>query len=361
MLDNLWQPVTIGRLRLPNRLAMCAMTRNRARPDGVPTPLGATYYAQRASFGLTISEGTQPSEDGQGYLLTPGMYRDDQVAGWRGVSDAVHAAGGRFFVQLMHVGRIAHPANTPHHREPVAPSAVRPAGMMITAQGPQEMPIPRALSVDEIAATIDDYRHAAACAIAAGADGIELHGANGYLIHQFLSDNANLRTDEYGGSIAGRIRFAVEVAAAVAAEIGADRTGLRISPGNAFNDIVEADAPALYDALLRALAPLGLAYLHVVHKGEVEPLQRLRALWPTALLVNRPKRPRQEIAIDVDTGLAEMATVATMALANPDLVARLRAGTPLNEPDRATFYGGDERGYSDYPTLEATSVFPAVP
>ncbi len=351
-MEKLWTPVTVGALTLPNRLAMAAMTRNRVRPDGAPTSINATYYEQRASFGLTISEGTQPSDDGQGYLLTPGIYTPEHIAGWKRVTDAVHAAGGRFFIQFMHVGRIAHPDNTPHHRQPVAPSAVRPAGKMITANGPQDMPVPHELTIDEISATIGDFRHAAASAIAAGADGVELHGANGYLIHQFLSDNANQRTDAYGGSHMNRVRFAVEVAAAVADEIGAERTGIRISPGNPYNDMVETDVAERYGLLLSELAPLGLAYLHLVHSGDEALLRRVRDAWPSALFVNRARRPREEIADDVDADLADVATVATFALANPDLVNRLQIGAPLNAPERATFYGGDERGYTDYPFLD---------
>jgi N-ethylmaleimide reductase len=223
-MEQLWDSVRVGQMTLQNRLAMAPMTRNRSTPEGVPTGTVATYYGQRASFGLIVTEGTQPSEVGQGYMLTPGIYTQDQIDGWKVVTELVHARGGRIFIQLMHVGRVAHPANTPHGRQPVAPSAIRPAGKMFTMQGPQDMPEPRALSIDEIDATVRDFRHAAACAIAAGADGVEIHAANGYLIHQFLSENANHRSDEYGESIANRVRFAVDVAAAIADEIGAART-----------------------------------------------------------------------------------------------------------------------------------------
>ncbi len=330
------------------------MTRDRATPSGAPTDLNARYYAQSASFGLIISEGTQVSDDGQGYLLTPGIYTEEHVGGWKLVTERVHAAGGRLFIQLMHAGRIAHPENTPHGRQPVAPSPVRPGGKMFTAQGPKDMPEPRELSRDEIEETIRDFRRAAAMAIAAGADGVEVHGANGYLIHQFLSENANRRTDLYGGTIENRIRFAVEVAAAVAQEIGPDRTGIRISPGNKFNDIVEGATGSLYRALVGELARLNLGYLHLVQAGDDELLRWIRPRWPTALIVNRPGRPRQKIAMDVDAGLADIASVATFALANPDLVARLKTGAPLNEADPATFYGGGERGYTDYPVLDGT-------
>src|SRR3954467_707707 len=237
MLDSLWAPTTLGGMSLPHRLVMAPMTRDRSTPEGVPTELNAEYYAQRASHALLITEGTQPSADGQGYLLTPGIHNDEQIAGWRKVTDAVHAADGRVVIQLMHTGRIAHPDNTPHGRQPVAPSAIRPQGAMFTASGPQEMPAPRALSTQEIAATVDDFRRAAAAAIAAGADGVEILGANGYLPHQFLATNTHQRTDRHGRRLDNRIRFTVEVATAVAEEIGAGRTGLRISPGNPYNDI----------------------------------------------------------------------------------------------------------------------------
>ncbi|MET7685903.1 alkene reductase [Streptomyces sp. NPDC005423] len=349
-LNALWQPARAGDIRLPHRLAMAPMTRGRSTAEGVPTELNARYYAQRASNALIITEGTQPSADGQGYLLTPGLHTEEQVAGWRKVTDAVHAADGRIVVQLMHVGRIAHPDNTPHGRQPVAPSPVRPAGVMFTASGPREMPRPRALSTQEVATTVDDYRRAAAGAVAAGADGVEIHGANGYLVHQFLSGNANQRTDRYGGPVGNRIRFAVEVAAAVADEIGAGRTGIRLSPGNPYNDIREDDAQELYPALVRALAPLNLAYLHLLHTGgDDELLDTLRSLWPGTLVLNRAGADLAVRAKDVADGRADIVTVGALALANPDLAERVRSGMPLNAPDPATFYSGGEIGYTDYP------------
>ncbi|WP_028471891.1 alkene reductase [Nocardioides alkalitolerans] len=350
-LDSLWTPTTIGALDLPHRLVMAPMTRDRSTPAGVPTGLNAEYYAQRASHALIVTEGTQPSPDGQGYLLTPGIHDDDQVAGWRTVTDAVHAAGGRVVIQLMHVGRISHPDNTPHGRQPVAPSAVRPAGAMFTATGPQEMPEPRELSTTEVEETVDDFRRAAARAVAAGADGVEIHAANGYLVHQFLADGTNRRTDRYGASIAGRVRFAVEVATAVAAEIGPDRTGLRISPGNPYNDITETDTHELYPALLTALHPLRLAYLHVMHGGDEALLDTLRAQWPATLILNRGGADVPARARDIDAGTADLVSVGALALANPDLVERLRRGADLNTPDPATFYGGGAAGYTDYPAL----------
>lgn len=348
----LWSPVIAGALELPNRLAMAPMTRDRSHEDGSPTALNALYYAQRASMGLLITEGTQPSEDGQGYLLTPGVHTDEHIDGWRSVTDAVHREGGRLVIQLMHVGRVAHPDNTPHGRQPVAPSAIQPANAMFTATGMQPMPEPRALSTDEVRDVVDDFRAAARAAVAAGADGVEIHAANGYLLQQFLSSNANQRTDRYGGSIDNRIRLTVEVASAVADEIGADRTGIRISPGNPFNDIVEDDPRELYPALVQALAPLKLAYLHIAWRGEDDSLLReLRAAWPNTLLLNRGGADLATRVRDVETGLADVIAVGALALANPDLVDRLRLNATLNTPDPSTFYGGDARGYVDYPRL----------
>ncbi|MER6960361.1 alkene reductase [Streptomyces sp. NPDC000618] len=355
MLNALWNPTAAGEISLPHRLAMAPLTRSRATPEGVPTELNAEYYAQRASHALIITEGTQPSADGQGYPVTPGIYTEQHIAGWRKVTDAVHAADGRIVIQLMHAGRIAHPDNTPHHRQPVAPSAIKPTGQTFTPSGLQEMPVPRELSTEEVAATVDDFRRAAAAAIAAGADGVEIHGANGYLVNQFLFPSTNQRTDQYGGSLDNRIRFAVEVATAVADEIGAGRTGIRISPGNPFqiNDLTESDPHELYPHLLRALAPLNLAYLHIGHGGDEELLFTLRKLWPTTLILNRGGADIATRAKDVEDGLADVVTVGTMALANPDLVERIRSGAPLNTPDPNTFYGGGAAGYTDYPTYTA--------
>ncbi|MER7927289.1 alkene reductase [Streptomyces sp. NPDC096057] len=352
MLDALWTPILAGDIPLPHRLAMAPLTRSQSTPEGVPTALNAEYYAQRASHALLITEGTQPSADGQGYLTTPGIYSEEQIAGWRKVTDAVHAADGRIVIQLMHVGRISHPDNAPHGRQPVAPSAIKPAGVTFTASGLREMPEPRALSTEEVTATVDDFRRAAAAAIAAGADGVEIHGANGYLVHQFLSTHTNQRTDRYGGSIENRIRFAVEVAAAVADEIGAGRTGIRLTPGNPFkiNDLKESDTDELYPALVQALAPLDLAYLHIGHAGDDDLLHTLRKLWPTTLLLNRAGTDIPTRAKDVEDGLADVITVGSLALANPDLVERIRVGAPLNAPDPDTFYGGGAAGYTDYPT-----------
>ncbi|TKR54739.1 alkene reductase [Allopusillimonas ginsengisoli] len=350
--NTLWSPVTIGRLKLPHRLAMSPMTRSRAHADGTPGTLAAQYYAQRASLGLLITEGTQPSDDGQGYLTTPGIYTDAHVAGWRKVVDAVHASGGHLFIQLMHVGRVSHPSNTPHGRQAVAPSAILPEAQIFTAAGMMDIPIPRALTTQEIAATVNDHRLAARKAIEAGADGVEIHGANGYLIQQFLSPNANHRTDAYGGSIENRARFALEVTAAVADEIGADRTGIRLSPGSQLVGIDEGDqSDDQYRYLVAQLADLNLAYLHIAHNGNDALLSDLRRAWPATLLVNRGNRPLELIAKDIEVGLADMAPVGRWALANPDFVYRLQKGLPLNTPDPTTFFGGGAAGYVDYPAV----------
>ncbi|AVO51095.1 alkene reductase [Melaminivora suipulveris] len=353
-MTRLWTPLQIGRMRLQHRLAMSPMTRLRAQADGTPGALAARYYAQRASLGLLISEATQPSAQGQGYLNTPGIHSDAHVAGWRGVTDAVHAAGGHLFIQLMHVGRVSHPDNTPQGTQAVAPSAIAPGDEIYTASGAQTIPVPRAMTQQEIAATVQDFRRAAARAIEAGADGVELHGANGYLIQQFLSPNANQRQDGYGGPVERRMRFALEVVDAVAAEIGAERTAIRLSPGSRLCGIDEGpDYPHLYRSLVAALASRGLAYLHIAHNGNDALLRDLRTLWPGVLLVNRSGRPLEDVAQDIDAGLADMAPVGRWALANPDLVHRLRLGQPLNDEDPTTFYGGGAAGYVDYPELQS--------
>ena len=351
---SLWQPLTLGRVELQHRLALAPMTRSRADADGTPGDLVAEYYGQRASLGLIITEGTQPSADGQGYLNTPGIYTAEHIIGWRKVADAVHAGGGSLFIQLMHVGRISHPDNTPHHRQAVAPSAIAPDQEMFTATGSQPIPAPRELSSEEIQVIIAEFRHAAASAIAAGADGVEIHGANGYLLHQFLSPNANHRTDLYGGSVANRSRLTVEIAQAVADEIGADRVGIRLSPAMPLGGINEGDTDAVraqYRDLVGALAPLNLAFLHIHHVGDDELLRSFREVWPTALLVVRYGRTREQIADDIVAGLADVAPLGRFALANPDVVDRLRTDAPLNELDPATLYSGGAAGYTDYPVL----------
>jgi 2,4-dienoyl-CoA reductase-like NADH-dependent reductase (Old Yellow Enzyme family) len=350
-------PVTVGRYTLNNRLVMSPMTRSRAEFDGTPGDLAAEYYSQRAAVGLVVTEGTQPSDDGQGYLTTPGIYTPNQVAGWRKVTTAVHEKGGRIFIQLMHAGRMSHPDNTPHHRQPVAPSAIASGTQMFTATGMQDMPTPRALTTEEVRLTVDGFRRAARAAIEAGADGVEIHGANAYLVQQFLAPNANERTDEYGGSIANRTRFAIEVSTAIAEEIGADRTAIRLSPGTTIGGIDEgAEGPALYRYLAAELDKLGLAYVHLLHGGDEPLVSDLRALWRHALIINRPGRPRDEVGADIAAGLADLEAYGQMVLANPDFVTRLRIDAPLNKADPATFFGGSAQGYTDYPAFEPAAL-----
>ncbi len=353
-MSKLWNPVKIGKLELKHRLGLAPMTRSRAKPDGTPSDLAAEYYAQRASLGLLISEGVQPSDDGQGYTTTPGIYTDAHVKGWKTVADAVHKAGGHLYLQLMHVGRISHPDNTPHHRQPVAPSAISADAPMFSATGMQKTVTPRALTTEEVKQTVKDFAYAAKRTIEAGADGVEIHGANGYLVQQFFAPNANTRTDEYGGSIENRARFAIEVAKAIVAEIGADRTGIRISPMGGTGGLDEgADAADLYRYLVTELNKLGLAYLHILHTGQDKLIEDLRQIWKGPLLINRPDATPENLDQDVKTGLADLVPVGKMALANPDLVARLQKKAALNAPNPATFFSPGPAGYTDYPTLAA--------
>ncbi|GAA2864593.1 alkene reductase [Streptosporangium fragile] len=345
----------LGRLQLPNRIVMAPMTRSRAYVEGVPSTLTALYYAQRASAGLIVSEGVQPSHAGKGYMNTPGLHTDEQVAGWREVTDAVHAAGGRIFAQIMHSGRIGHPDNT--GALPIGPSAVRADGQIYTPSGLQDYPEPLELSTAEVETTVQDFADAAARAIDAGFDGVEIHGANGYLIHQFLSQNANLRDDRYGGSVENRIRFAVEVTRAVVDRIGADRVGIRLSPGNGAQDLVEDDMHEVYPALVSALAESDLVYLHLIASPSDELNETIRKAWPTALIVNDPSiaDPPARLAHWLERG-ADLVSFGASFLANPDLPVRLRLGAELNQPDFATAFGGDHRGYTDYPALALHSV-----
>lgn len=341
---------------LANRIALAPMTRSRAGEGGTATELTAEYYAQRASAGLIITEGIQPSAVGQGYPDTPGLHSDEQVASWRKVTSAVHAAGGRIFAQIMHVGRIGHPVLLPDGLVNVAPSPVAAQGQVYTAEGPKDFVTPRELTGEEIRATIADFVTAARNAIDAGFDGVELHGANGYLIHQFLAPGSNKRTDEWGGTPENRIRFAVETARAVSAEIGAARTGLRLSPGNPFNDISEPqeELEATYTALVKELSALDLAYLHVMEVGPIRDLvTTLRQGFNGPFILNPATEGStgpDALAL-VEDGTADVIAFGALFLANPDLPARLKAEGPYNTPDPSTFYGGTEKGYTDYPSL----------
>lgn len=356
-----FDPIRVGRTQLKNRIVMSPMTRSRAYgPGQSATPLMATYYAQRAGAGLIVSEGIQPNAVGQGYPDTPGLHTAEQVRGWRAVTDAVHDAGGVIYAQLMHTGRIGHPANTPTGATPVGASPVRAAGQMFTHQGMQDFVVPEPLTEVQIRDTISDFAAAAVHAMEAGFDGVELHGANGYLLHQFLSTNANQRDDEWGGSVENRARLLIEATRAVAGTIGADRTALRISPANPLGDIEEADFTAIYPLLVEALNSLGLAYLHVLESRAPEFTPVLRAAWNGVLMLN-PATPGgrtgpEQLAL-IENGAADLLSFGQLFIANPDLPTRLAGDLDLASPDMTKAYGGDERGYTDYPALaEARSA-----
>ncbi|HEY0167410.1 MAG TPA: alkene reductase [Jatrophihabitans sp.] len=354
-MPTLFDSITLGKLTLNNRLVMAPMTRNRASVNGNATELMASYYAQRATAGLIITEGVQPSQVGQGYMNTPGMHTNEHVTCWRAVTDAVHEAGGTIVVQLMHAGRIGHPALYPSAHGSVAPSAIAATGQTFTSDGPVDYLVPHELSLAEIDETVTDFVAASRNALDAGFDGVELHAGNGFLLHQFLADNTNQRTDGYGGSLTGRIRFLMEVVEAVAEAIGGDRVGMRLSPANTYNDMAEGDTPELYRAVVRALPPL--AFLHVSETGDRAPTRAIRELWQGGLIVNPhptadsfPSTP-ESAQQALDDGVADAVALGALYLANPDLPDRIRAGGPFNLGDPDTFYGGDHRGYTDYPAL----------
>jgi N-ethylmaleimide reductase len=358
---DLFSPFRLGPLALPNRIVMAPMTRNRAGPGDAPTALNATYYAQRASAGLIVAEASQVSPQGLGYPHTPGIYSDAQIAGWKTVTDAVHAAGGRISLQLWHVGRISHPSLQPGGALPVAPSAIAPAGQAWTLDGMKPYVTPRALEAAEIANIVAQYRQAAANAKAAGFDGVEVHAAHGYLLDQFLRDKTNHRIDKYGGSAENRARLVVEVMEAVAGVWGADRTGVHLSPTNlAFNDISDSDPAQTFSTAVRALDRLGLAYLHLVEPGPADPVgpgPRLdaaffRPLWRSTLVVNKAYDLDRANAV-LRSGAADLVSFATLFIANPDLPERFRRGAPFNPSERKTYYGGGAAGYTDYPVLGA--------
>lgn len=351
----------LGDLDLKNRIVMAPMTRSRALEGNVPNPLAATYYAQRASAGLIVTEATQVSPRGVGYIRTPGMHTAEQVAGWRRVTDAVHAAGGVIFAQLWHVGRISHPDF--HGGElPVAPSAIAPDGEVFTANGRTRMVTPRALETSEIPGIVEEFRRAAANAKAAGFDGVELHGANGYLIDQFLRDGTNRRTDRYGGSVENRARFAFEVAEAVISVWGARRVGIKISPHLALFGVTESNPAEIFGYLTDQLSALGLLYLHVseARSGAIAPPEGGRRLSPLlrrrfqgTFIANGGYDAAQAEAALVE-GESDLVAFGVPFIANPDLPARFRQGAPLSAPDPNTFYMGEDRGYTDYPALQAT-------
>ncbi|MGW7350308.1 alkene reductase [Streptomyces sp. NPDC054784] len=352
-MTSLFDSHQLGSLKLPNRVAMAPMTRARATTDGMPTASMATYYAQRATAGLLVSEGVQPSLQGQSNPYTPGLHSPEQAAAWRPVTDAVHTNGGRIFAQLMHGGRVAHPEVAGY--VPVAPSAVRLDAELFTGpKGLLPAPVPRALSTAEAAAEARVFGEAARHAVDGGFDGVELHGANGYLIQQFLSTNVNQRTDAYGGPAAHRVRFAVEAAEAAVDAIGADRVGIRLSPGGTVWGMAEDDAPELYAALLDGLAALDLAYIHVLVGDDEDTMVALRKAWPNTFIANPGGQigPRPTTHADAEHWLglgADVVSFGRAYIANPDLVERLRTGAPLSEDDKTTWYQGGDTGYLDYP------------
>ncbi|MFJ3957484.1 DUF6069 family protein [Arthrobacter sp. NPDC090010] len=345
-------------LPLENRIVMAPMTRSRAaEPGQLPSPSMAEYYAQRAGAGLIITEGTQPSLEGQGYTNTPGLHSAEQIAGWRTVTDAVHDAGGRIFVQLMHTGRIGHPSISPDGSTPFGPSAIRAKGQVFTHQGLQDLVVPREMTEEDIQRTIEDFASAARNAVEAGFDGVEIHGANGYLLHQFLSVNANQREDAWGGSVENRLRFTLRVTEAVSQAIGPERTGIRLSPGASFNDI--EDDPELFQTylpLVEQLGELGLAYLHLIEQAGRQLTVQLRDAWPGTFILNPDtgaETPTDHRALKlINDGTADLISFGALFLANPDLPERLASNGPYNSPARESFFGGDDRGYLDYPRLE---------
>jgi N-ethylmaleimide reductase len=354
---DLFRPVKLGGIALNNRIVMAPLTRNRAGEGGVPQEINVQYYAQRASAGLIITEATPISPMGHGYPLLPGIYTDAQIAGWKKVTDAVHAKGGKMVMQLWHVGRISHPSLLPNEATPVAPSAVKPAGQAFTFQGLVDYVTPRALEVSELPGIVADYVQAAKNALKAGFDGVEIHSANGYLLDQFLRDGSNQRTDQYGGSFENRARLLMEVTKAVVDAVGSDKVGLRLSPVNPFNDMKDSNPQALFNYVTEQLNQFNLAYLHVVeggiHGGGIADsfdFVAMRKLCKSPYMANLSyDKARGNAAIA--SGHADAVAYGVPFISNPDLVERFRKDAPLNEADASSFYGGSETGYTDYPML----------
>lgn len=353
------EPVKLGSLSLNNRIFMPPLTRSRANSEGVQTPLAEKYYSQRASAGLIITEATQISAQGKGYIDTPGIYNQEQMTAWKKITDSVHAKGGHIFCQLWHVGRISHTSLLPDGQQPVAPSAIRANVQTFTAEGMTDVSEPRALELDEIKVIIQDYKNAADAAKQAGFDGVEIHGANGYLIDQFIRDKTNHRTDKYGGSIENRARFLLEVFAAINEIWSADKIGVRLSPALTFNDIDDSQPLDTFGYIYQNLSKLNIAYLHgcegvpgmmeMVDDGK-NILNELRTQWKGFYIANGGydfiKGQKA-----VESGYADAVSYGRSFIANPDLPERFATNTPLNEPDMNTFYGGAEQGYIDYPSL----------
>ncbi len=355
---DLFSPIQLGAYTLPNRIVMAPLTRNRAAVGNVPQAINVTYYTQRASAGLIIAEATQVSPQGQGYPATPGIHSPEQIAGWRTITDAVHKLGGLIFLQLWHVGRISHPSLQPNGELPVAPSAIAPNVTASTYEGSKPSVTPRALELSEIPTVIEQFRQGAANALAAGFDGVEIHGANGYLLDQFLQDGTNQRTDEYGGSVANRARLHLEITEAVVGVWGADRVGIRLSPSGTFNDMSDSNPKETFSYVIKELNRFGLAYLHIVegweaevrHGGTLIPTSYFRPLFSGNLMVNAGYTKEKGNAA-IASGAADLVSFGQLFIANPDLPERFRQDAPLNEPDSSTFYGGTEKGYTDYPAL----------
>jgi N-ethylmaleimide reductase len=357
---NLFSSYSLGNLTLANRLVMAPMTRNRASEQGVPGELMATYYGQRASAGLLISESAPVSRQAVGYPFTPGLFTDEQVDGWRQVTTSVHSGGSLIFAQLQHCGRISHPSHQLDGSPPVAPSAIRPQGMAVTATGMQPFATPRALAAAEIADVVQQFKDASLRARAAGFDGVEVHGANGYLIDQFLRDGSNQRTDAYGGSPARRMALLMEVIEAVAEVWPRERIGVRLSPENRFNDMADSNASEHFGFFADQLSKLEIAYLHVLEgdmtgRSSSMDYRDLRRRFGGTYIANNgyDKRRAQDALLD---GHADLVAFGAPFLANPDLVERLMRDLPLNTPDHHTFYGGDHRGYVDYPVFDEATA-----
>ncbi|MBJ9756344.1 alkene reductase [Burkholderia cepacia] len=354
---TLFEPYALGSLTLANRIVMAPLTRNRAGAGLAPSELAATYYTQRASAGLIITEATQVSAQAQGYQDTPGLYTPEQIAGWRKVTDAVHAKGGRIFVQLWHVGRISHVDLQPGGAAPVAPSAIRAVTKTFVNNEFTDVSEPRALEISELPGIVNDFRQAAANALTAGFDGVEIHGANGYLLEQFIKDGANQRTDAYGGSIENRARLLLEVVTAVVTEIGADRTGVRISPVSPANGISCSDPQSQYNYIVEQLSAMGVVYLHVVEGAtggprDVAPFDydALRRRFKQTYLANN-SYDREFATARLCEGKSDLFAFGRPFISNPDLVERLKTGAPLAQFNPATLYGGGAAGYIDYPTI----------
>jgi N-ethylmaleimide reductase len=364
-MPTLFDPIATGDLTLKNRVVMAPLTRMRSKqPGNVPQLLNATYYAQRASAGLIISEATQVSQQGQGYPATPGIYSDEQVAGWRLVTDAVHKAQGTIFLQLWHVGRISHRSHQPHGELPVAPSAILPSGGTFSADWkPVGFETPRALETTEIAGIIADFRRGAENAKKAGFDGVEVHGANGYLLDQFLQDGSNQRADHYGGSIENRARLLLEIVDQAIEVWGAGRVGVRLSPYGTFNDMRDSDPVALFTYVLKQLSARSIAYAHIIEPrsslaggqdGTVQSAPETRALFRnvfTGVVISAGGYGRDEAIRAVQDGIVDAVAFGRLFISNPDLPRRLRDNADLNSYDRSTFYGGGDKGYTDYPSL----------